>query len=154
MLSITLLLLYIAYFVYTFNGTIPDGVWSTIYQYGMICVLLYAVGGFLWNTKRKRKPSLDKAGRLLLSVSFLLAGILLSLVVVFFSTRPGEISQSVRTPFILLNMGFGSIALGLIGAAVYTWKKLKEKPQMACPYCDRYVPEDFITCPHCGKKIR
>lgn len=151
-LSSTLLFCYIVYFVSTFNRTIPDSVWSTIFQCSMMCASLYTAGVFLWNTK-KREPSINRAGRLSLSISFLLTGMLLSLVVVFFSAKTGETSQHVRTASILFNAGFGSIALGLIVSAVYILKKFK-KSDMVCLYCDQYVPEDFNTCPYCNRKIR
>lgn len=155
MLFFTVFVLFGTWVLSISRGSFPEAGWLALSVVGVPCLLLYAIGIFLWIPKRRNK-AVDKMGGLLLSASFFFPGILLLIIVVFFSTRPWELHESVRISYWWLNICFGGIALGLMGVAVIIWKRTKARTAatMGCPYCGYYVPEDFDSCLHCGKKIR
>ena len=156
MLFVTLFLLYVLSLIFAYRESVPDGSWSFLLQIGMICSFLYLVGGFLWNLKRKREPSVDKNGRLLFSASFFLTGGILLLIVVFLATRPHSMAEQVNTNITWVNAWVGSVCLFLMGFSLYIWIKTKKRTQktMVCPQCGLYVPEDMDSCPRCGTLVK
>lgn len=156
MLFFTVFVLFGTWVLSISQGSFPEAGWLALSVVGVPCLLLYAIGIFLWISGRRNK-AVDKVGGLLLSASFFFPGILLLVIVVFFSTRLWELQESVRISYWWLSICFGGIALGLMGVAVIIWKRTKARTRtvtMGCPYCGYYVPGDFDSCPHCGKKIR
>ncbi len=121
MLFIILSTAYFSYLIYALGDLFSlDG--TDFVKTVVSCAFYYLVGFSVWYLGRRKEPSFDKIGRKLLSVSLFMPGIVLFLLIVFSITGTGKslLALEMWGP-----VGFGAIAFGLMGFAVYIWRKVR-----------------------------
>lgn len=112
---------YFSFLIHALGGPFPDDMIEFL-KNSVICAFCYLVAYSVWNLGRRKEPSFDKTGRKLFSVSLFAVGIIFFLFIVSYINGIGMFLLELE---MWVHIGFGAIAFGLMGVAVYIWRKTR-----------------------------